>query len=353
MDEQERRIAHVEALLELGRGAEAERSARQALATEPESAHVAHLLARSIWLQDRVAEAVVHARTAARLDPGEVEHLIQLAGVLLESAQPQEAHDVALRAVGLDPDNWVTHWILAGALLDIGGDLARRTAEQAAHHAVTLGPHEADAHNLFGIAVWRRDDLATAEQAFRNALAIDPAHADAQRNLAQLQLSSADLTDGVDSLSRALSMHPQDRDLHDDVGYAVGGVLVAAVTGFVLVSITLGGLLLAIDLLLRQRAFIGLVWLLAIGAHALKAFRRLPGGGWARLLPWRGVPGDVRRRWFAWGMGGLTLLVWFTPASMATPAWFVLAACSTALALLRFVAVLAGGQRPANSKDML
>ena len=64
MDEQERRIAHVEALLELGRGEDAERSARRALAAEPESAHVSHLLAK-LGVTSRAAVAAWHVRTHA------------------------------------------------------------------------------------------------------------------------------------------------------------------------------------------------------------------------------------------------------------------------------------------------
>lgn len=285
MDEQERRIAHVEALLELGRGAEAERSVRQALAAEPESAHVAHLLARSIWLQDRPTDAVSHARVAVQIDPEDADHLLLLAALLLESDGAEEARQVALSAVGLDPDNWLTHWLFAAVLLQAGDEESRRIAEQAAHRAVSLRPDEADTHNIYGLSRWRANDEATAETAFTNALAVDPQHAGALANLGQLRLGNGDLAEGSLALSRALSLSPQDRELHSTVGTAVAAVLFHTAMLAALTTLLLRTLQFWVPASWMPGLVIGGTF--AVAGPFVSALRNLPPRSWRLMIPRR------------------------------------------------------------------
>lgn len=323
MDEQERRVAHIEMLLELGRGREAERSASLALAAEPDSAHLTHLLARSLWLQHRSAEAVVHARNAVRLDPGEVEHLILLAGALLDVEQPAEAHDVALSAVGLDPDNWVTHWVLAGALLNIGGEEARRTAELSAHHAVTLGPHEPDPHNMYGIARWRAGDLKTAQTAFANALAIDPTHSGALANLGQAKLDQGDLGEGALVLSSALSLSPQDKELHASVGAAAATVLLHTALFTALATLVLGSLYHWLQPSWFASLTIGVTF--AVAGPAITALKNLPPRSWRLMFPSRATRSHTRVLAFGWSLLALCAVAWFGPTRVSVTVLVTLA----------------------------
>lgn len=324
MDEQERRIAHVEALLELGRGAEAERSARQALATEPESAPVAHLLARSIWLQDRPTDAVAHARVAVRLDPEEADHLMLLAALLLESGGEAEARQVAHSAVGLDPDNWLTHWLFAGVLLQAGDEESRRIAEQAAHRAVSLGPDEADTHNMYGMSRWRASDDATAEMAFTNALAIDPHHAEALANLGQLRLNNGELAEGSLALRRALSLSPQDRQLHATVATGAATVLFHTALAGALATVILKALYSWLPGSVFAPFAFGIIC--AVVGPFISALRNLPPRSWRLMIPRRTRP-ELPLLAIAWAVLGVCFVAIVAPTrQVSVTALCVLAA---------------------------
>ncbi|MFC7361582.1 tetratricopeptide repeat protein [Nocardioides astragali] len=327
MDDHDRQIAHAEALLELGRGEQAERSVRGALATDPGSAHLVHLLARALLIQGRPAEAVHPAREAVRLDPHEVEHMILLAAVLLEARHAHDAYDVALRAVALSPDDWTTHLVVAGARLDMGGEDSRRVAELAAHRAVTLAPHEADAHNMYGITRWRADDVKTAERAFNNALAIDPQHAHAQRNLASLQLDRGELADGALTLSRALATSPQEDELHASLGRAAATVLLHTALVAALTTIILGTLYFWIP----SSVFVPLAGGAAFAAVGplVPPFRNLPRGSWRLMVPRRTTRHELPVLIFGWSVLGVCGVAWFPPSRVA-----LILALSTLAALL-------------------
>lgn len=326
MTTREHRVERMEALLSIGRYADAEVSIRSELALAPDSAELHHLLARALVCQDRAPAALEHARIAAALEPESPDILHLYAGTLAEVGDGQQAYAVAVRAVRLAPDEWRSHVAVAHALtFGVRGLPALRAAETAAHRAVTLAPTEPDTHVLYGIVRWRLDDFTVAEEAFRNALAIDPQHADAQRNLASLQLDRVELQAGADTLARGLSAHPQDRGMHDELARAHMRLLGTATSWFVLSALLLGGFMLATDFLLRQRAFDGFVMLLMICLYVAKVLRRLPAGSWRRLLPWHSAPSGAAHAWRVWGMAALAGLVWFAPAGVAAPAWVVLA----------------------------
>lgn len=350
MDDHDRRLAHARSLLELGRGAEAEPSLRAALAAEPGAADVTHLLARALLLQGRVAEATPLAREAVRLDPWEAEHLILMATVLLEAGHVHEAYGVAMRAVELAPDEWVTHLVVAAAALDLRSDEGLRTAERAAHRAVTLAPHEADAHNMYGVARWRAADVATATTAFDHALALDPTHAEALGNVAQLELDRGELVGGSSTLGRALALHPQHADLHDGLHRAHQQALRTATAYTVLTCLIIAGFMLATDFLWRQRAGQGAFLLLFTAALFAKVVHGMPGSK-RSLLPWLARPGARLTVWSAWSANVLAGLVWLAPASVAVPGWFVLAAVAAVLTVRFVLRVLVADSEAAQGRS--
>lgn len=352
MIEEERGIARIEAMLDLGRHSDAEALARQGLAHKPDSALLHHLLGRALMSQGDAASAVEPARAAIRLEPESAENLHLLAAALGESGQGPEAQEVALRAVELAPYDWMSHLTLAHVLtFGIGGRKALIAAEAAAHRAVSLAPSHPDTHTLFGIIRWRQDDMATAETAFRNALSIDPTNADAQRNLAGLQIGGVDLVAGAETLTHGLAAYPQDTGMHDELGHAHWRVLSSTTLWLVLWSLVVGGFVLATDFLLRQRAFYGGVMCLMAAALVVKLVRKLPAGTWRLMLPWRANAGHHRRAWIAWCMNVLVALIWFMPARFAVPGWFLLALVTGVVVINFFLRLLIDDSDPSPTRS--
>lgn len=346
MDEQEHRAERVEALLDLGRYADAAAVARTELARCPGSATLHQLLAQALIGQEDVPAALVHARAAAELEPESPDALRVLAGTLAEVGEGALAREAALRAVHLAPDEWLSHLVHAHALLfGVRGRGILGEAEAAARRAIELGPHEPQAHVVFGIARWRLNDFAMAETAFRHALTIDPTDADAQRNLASLQIDSGSIRAGSQTLTSALASHPQDRGMHDELGRAHSRLLGAQAAWAACFTLVFGGLMMVGEDAYPLRIWLGTFTVVAAVVHIGKAHGRMPRGSWARILPWRSE--GRLAPWIAWGLNSLSALVWFTPPVVALPAWCALAVCSTAIVLFLMVALLIGDVRAA------
>lgn len=346
MTTQEHRVERIEVLLDVGRYADAEAGVRSELALAPDSAELHFLLARALLCQGQPAPALEHTRIAASLAPESPEVLRLHARVLADTGDGAHAHTVALRALQLAPDDWRSHWTVAfGLVFGVGGRVAIRTAEAAAHRTVTLGPHEPDAHVLYGIVRQRQEDFATAEKAFRNALALDPQHADALYNLASQQIDTISLLAGSETLTGALSAHPQDRGMQHELGRTQGRLLGVQSACVATYTLLFGGLLMVGDDVYGLRIFVGAITVFGAAAHVWKVQRRMPRRSWIRLLPWRSEVGLVP--WIAWGVNSLSALVWFTPAAVAFPAWCALAVCSTALFLFLLLALLIGDSHAA------
>jgi hypothetical protein len=127
--------------------------------------------------------ASLHYREHLQRRPHDADALVNLGMALVMLGQIDDALPAFHRAVDARPGHGRARLTLARALFG-GGDLPG--AATHAEVAVTLLPHDPDAHDLLGrtrAAQGRFDDAAIE---FRRALQIDPSHAEALANLRRL-----------------------------------------------------------------------------------------------------------------------------------------------------------------------
>lgn len=94
-------------LLHLGRAAEAESSARQALALEPTNPNALKVLARLCLDNERYTEAVQAYVTILRDNPNDLETLLVVGNCYAEAGRPEDAKTFYQRVLQLDPGNAV------------------------------------------------------------------------------------------------------------------------------------------------------------------------------------------------------------------------------------------------------
>jgi len=116
--------------------------------------------------------------------------LVDLAIVLMENHQFQDALPLLLRAVNQNPSDW-NIWYMAGQcyrfLNNIDGAITFLS------HAVELGADHPSAFLALGIAYQLRNRWAEAIEAFRRAIDIDPDYELAYNSLALTQKKAGDL----------------------------------------------------------------------------------------------------------------------------------------------------------------
>ncbi|WP_275002438.1 tetratricopeptide repeat protein [Promicromonospora iranensis] len=203
------------ALLELGRGREAEQQFRAALAATPDDpdllTHLAHallqqdrhqeaydvsraavgaapenvmaysILSASLAGLDRLAEAREAVRRALALAPHFAGLHVQEARVLLAQDLPAEALVSVARARSLHPEDSDAVAVQAAALYD-----TKRfgEADAAVREALRLDPENVVAHRVQGLLALRRGGGAPAVQAHRTALRLSPTDSGAREGLA-------------------------------------------------------------------------------------------------------------------------------------------------------------------------
>ncbi len=157
------------ALLALGRVAEAERHAQDAVRLDPEEIRYRELLARVLSAEGAHRDAAAEFGRLARNDPRQAAWTLAEAEERIGAAQPAMGVEAARRAVKLDPTSGRAQLALSQALARTGD---ARGAFQAATRAVELLPDEPAAREALADAHWLADQDAAAFREFR-ALAED------------------------------------------------------------------------------------------------------------------------------------------------------------------------------------
>jgi len=194
---------------------------------------------RAVVLIDlgRPAEAVKSARSALEIgagDPSRAEWRTTLGNALRDSGAIGPAIEAYQAAVEEDDGHGVAQFNLGTTYLDAGDPAA---AEPSLRRAAALLPDLAVVHNNLGRCLRDQGALAEAEACFREATARDPGDAIPAYNLALLLLTQGRLDEGLDLYERRWEMpdvppHGRDAPLWDgrrDLGLTL---LIHAEQGF-------------------------------------------------------------------------------------------------------------------------
>jgi tetratricopeptide (TPR) repeat protein len=171
-------------LVQLGRGAEAERLYREALALNPQYLGGYISLGLLYAGSGDYPRALVEFDAALRLDRGSFAAWFNRAEALEQLARRGEALESYRHAATAAKNDPALQLTVASALREAGEvDEARRCNEQALRLAPGYLPAESSLGNLVGM----QGDLASAEAHYRRVLAQDRDHAGAYYNLADLK----------------------------------------------------------------------------------------------------------------------------------------------------------------------
>ncbi|OLD63243.1 MAG: hypothetical protein AUI47_09785 [Acidobacteria bacterium 13_1_40CM_2_68_5] len=162
-------------------------------------------LAGVVARQKQGDEAVAHYREAVRLQPGNVQYLVNLAHALIGLGRDQEARDLLRRAVAIDPRSAVGYTNLGSVELKRGNI---QEALRAYAEAVRLEPGNADYQRNLAVAEHEAEDPRAVET-FRRALTIRPGDPDLLDGLGLSLLDAGDAGAAREALGRAVAGRPE------------------------------------------------------------------------------------------------------------------------------------------------
>lgn len=307
---------NAEQLLQVGRPEPAIDLLVRYLADAPDTARPLLLLALANERLRRYDEALRCTDRAVAVEPMLMDCWVRRAAALLELKRVDEGIESARRATELAPDNGMTHYVLARALMLKPGNDDEVLA--VARTTVGLLPNMAEAHSLLGLVQAQAGDLDAAAEAWRAALAIDPDNVGARNNLAGIDLRKRRAKKAMRGLRAAAANDPQNPVFQENIGRAAftrlirHGLLLCLVV-LVLVAVVVN---VGIPFWLRDVLAAGVVaaWCvlvrLRIGGLASGVRRQLSG----LIRTWWGMP-MVRGFVFGFGIYQVCALV-----ALAVPA---------------------------------
>jgi protein O-GlcNAc transferase len=183
-------FAEVQAALERGDHADVLRRTEEILAERPGDDAAHELRARSLLALGRVAEAETEAENAVRLDPDELRYRELLAEVLATEGAHRDAADEYRRLAAADPRQ--TDWTVAEARERLGAAQPGMGID-AAQRALRLDPQNAAAQLALAQGLTRIGQAGPAQDAARRAVALLPGNEAAMETLADAQWLAGDV----------------------------------------------------------------------------------------------------------------------------------------------------------------
>jgi tetratricopeptide (TPR) repeat protein len=172
-------------------------------------------LALALMQQQRYAEALVHARRAAELNPNVGRIWNGVGFCAIESGRLEEAEQALQRAIQLTPQ-LTDAWLNLGCVLGMKGD--PQGAEQAFKQALRLSPeHPAVMANL-GLCLSEQGRLSEAEEWLLLAVASAPDKPDAYLKLAEMYRRHGRYGDAISIIEIALTHTPGIAVLWQQIG---------------------------------------------------------------------------------------------------------------------------------------
>ncbi|MFJ3404171.1 tetratricopeptide repeat protein [Promicromonospora sp. NPDC090134] len=207
-----------QALLELGRGREAEEQFRVALASTPGDPNLLTQLAQALLEQDRYQEAHDASRAAVGAAPEHVMAYSVLSASLAGLDRLPEARDAVRRALGLAPHFAGLHAQEAHVLL-----AQKLPAEALASvaRARALNPEDSDAAAVQALALYETQRFGEADAAVQEALRLEPENVTAHRVQGLLALRRGGGAPAVQAHRTALRLSPTDSGAREGLAFSL------------------------------------------------------------------------------------------------------------------------------------
>ena len=188
-----------------------------ALAVDPQN-DMAHISLCDLDLREnRLDDAVFHARTALEIRPDSADAHSRLGVALSASGQNEEARIHFQKALETHQIRPRVHYNIATLLLN-SGHLDEAIAEF--NKELQIQPEFVEAHNNLGIALTSKGELDGALAHFQKALELDPHLPKVHHNIAMILLRQGQLDQAIAHLQKELQVNPVSAEAHNDLGIA-------------------------------------------------------------------------------------------------------------------------------------
>jgi Flp pilus assembly protein TadD len=167
--------------------------------------------------ENRLEDAIFHARKAAEIRPDSADAHSRLGVALAASGRNEEASIHFQKALDTHQIRPRVHYNLATLLLD-SGHLDEAIAEF--QKELQIQPEFVEAHNNLGIALTSKGELAEALAHFEKAVELDPHLPKVHHNIAMILLRQGQLDQAIAHLQKELQVSPASAEAHNDLGIA-------------------------------------------------------------------------------------------------------------------------------------
>ena len=191
---------------------------RDTVAKRPQNARAQCSLADTLFVADRIEEALPFYAEAIRLKPDYAEARLNLGCALLARERAAEALPELEAALRLQPTWAKTQHNFGNALMRLD-----RATEALAHFsaAARLGPEDATTQCDWGNALMRTGDTAGALARYEEAIRRKPTFAMAHNNLANVLAETGRLTEAIAHYETALRLEPNYAEGHNNLANAL------------------------------------------------------------------------------------------------------------------------------------
>ena len=188
-----------------------------ALAVNPQN-DTAHISLCDLDLREnRLDDAIFHARKALEIRPDSADAHSRLGVALSASGQNEEASIHFQKALETHQIRPRVHYNIATLLLN-SGHLDEAIAEF--QKELQIQPEFVEAHNNLGIALTSKGELDEALAHFQKALELDPHLPKVHHNIAMILLRQGQLDQAIAHLQKELQVNPASAEAHNDLGIA-------------------------------------------------------------------------------------------------------------------------------------
>lgn len=186
-----------------------------ALAINPQN-DTAHISLCDLDLREnRLDDAIFHARTAAEIQPDSADAHSRLGVALSASGQNEEASIHFKKALETHQIRPRVHYNIATLLLN-SGHLDDAIVEL--QKELQIQPEFVEAHNNLGIALTSKGELDEALAHFGKAIELDPHLPKVHHNIAMILLRKGQLDQAIAHLQQELQVNPASAEAHNDLG---------------------------------------------------------------------------------------------------------------------------------------
>lgn len=202
---------------ELAAHQDAEKLARLSIASQPDYPNAHNILSNALIGQDKLEEALPHALKAIELNPSNFIYHYNHGNILQKLDRPESAVQAYEKALHYQPDHPQVLNNLGNALRDTGNIDA---ALHCYRRILEREPNHAECQSNLGLALSMQGHNDSSIKHLKQALQINPNFAEAYSNLGAALEMQGNLTDAIAAYRQAITLKPNYPEAIKNLGMA-------------------------------------------------------------------------------------------------------------------------------------